>query len=78
MSNTFEDRAAQAYPYEHVGYSRPVPEGCSCDECFVTDMKRIAYAAGLEAASDVEQIARAIDATAAATHHPDSPEGPQS
>jgi hypothetical protein len=38
--------AERRYPVEHVGYSLPVPEGCSCEECYVRDMQRDTFAAG--------------------------------
>ena len=28
---------------EHVGYQPPPPEGCLCDECYVTAQRQIAF-----------------------------------
>lgn len=35
------------YPRVHVGYSRPAPDGCACDECYITEARRDAYVEGL-------------------------------
>lgn len=34
------------HPREHVGYDTPPPEGCRCDECYVTERQRIAFEDG--------------------------------
>lgn len=51
MSTAIERAAAEAFPYEHVGYTQPAPENCGCDECHLTGMQRIAFIEGAEYAS---------------------------
>ena len=48
MSESFdaEAQAISTYPHEHVGYSRPAPPNCGCDECYVNDQRRLAFVAG--------------------------------
>lgn len=51
---TFDAEAAAiaTYPHEHVGYARPAPPNCWCDECYVNDQRRLAFVAGAIAAQE--------------------------